>query len=77
MNAKEIKKTINEVKAECAALVEVEKAARAMVEFCYTTPSGKPGWRGEVNMHKGISIPASELRDRLAELDEIRRGYGT
>lgn len=64
---------MKELRAECAALVEVEKAAKAMVQFCYTQPvSGSTGWRGTANMYKHIDKYAADLRDRLAELEAIR-----
>jgi hypothetical protein len=61
------------LREECLALIRVEAAARKMVEFCYTQPvSGSPGWRGTANMYKGIEKPASELRDSLEALRQIR-----
>ncbi len=56
---------------ELAALRDVADAAGKVVGFCYTTPDGKLGWRGEVNM-KGILNPVSDLRFALDRLNGVR-----
>ena len=64
---------VEKLRKEVAALVQVEAAARKMIEFCYTQPkSGEPGWRGTVNMYRHIDKPAAELRDSLEVLRQIR-----